>query len=371
MSLNTNVLRTYAKQFASTTCEQFYARNVTAQGNQLPQLTPSKQVNFFVIWRLFQLWQEETLRLRSPYFNYEASEVKEALTQFMNTLSRHMEIKREALEPLVIYGVEQTLTLALTPEAFYQELFKSFGEDINPETELKPTLKYIKLHENLRNHVYQSLSEHAQGGVLSTARAVSLLQHLMGSGLALEDSAAVFTALSRVVPISQEQLSRPAAPKSTSFFDDALADEIPLHSTASKPQKQTPPAPPAPKAPAKEVAAEAEVHRPPTPPAEPEPPTPEATEEEANPNDYRKPFFEKTPVQSLHELIPVSKKYRFAEELFQGDKDELESAISKLDRCADYQEAMQVIKQNYMRPLGWAFDKDEVKEFFEYVSLRF
>ena len=47
-------------------------------------------MNLFVVRELFKAWKEETKKLKSPYFNYESPEVKEALETLMDKLSNNI-----------------------------------------------------------------------------------------------------------------------------------------------------------------------------------------------------------------------------------------------------------------------------------------
>ena len=82
--LNEDFIEKYSEQFAAKISEDFFASHSHIRGQEILNISPSKQVNFFVIKLLFNNWQQESQRLESPFFNYRSPEVKDALLQFMN-----------------------------------------------------------------------------------------------------------------------------------------------------------------------------------------------------------------------------------------------------------------------------------------------
>ena len=57
--------------------------------------------------------------------------------------------------------------------------------------------------------------------------------------------------------------------------------------------------------------------------------------------------------------------------MFGNNQDELEDALTGIDRCATHKEAIMFLKNNYIMKYDWNFQHDEVKEFWELVELRF
>ncbi len=114
--LNEDFIDGYCEKFASkVTAEFFKDGKDVITGKEILKVTPSKQVNFFVIKLLFRYWQEETKKLESPFFNYKHEEVRQAMIQFMNVLSQHIEINREKFETLLNHAVKDTIYLAAMP----------------------------------------------------------------------------------------------------------------------------------------------------------------------------------------------------------------------------------------------------------------
>ena len=119
--INSNYLEKYSSAYASEVCQKFFTSKKYISGQDIVQLTDSTQVNFFILKRLFGLWQDELEKLKSnPYFDYRDISVHEALTQFMNVLSKRIKVEQSQFEPLVKYAVEESIRLATDPVGFYQ-----------------------------------------------------------------------------------------------------------------------------------------------------------------------------------------------------------------------------------------------------------
>ncbi|MBC7449211.1 MAG: hypothetical protein H7330_14255, partial [Hymenobacteraceae bacterium] len=73
----------YAARLAHRVCETALAGQEAVEGPALLSLTPVRQLNLLVLHALMHRWKQETIRLRSPYFNYETPEVQQALTALM------------------------------------------------------------------------------------------------------------------------------------------------------------------------------------------------------------------------------------------------------------------------------------------------
>jgi hypothetical protein len=147
--INGNYLEKYATSYAELVCDQFFSTRQFITGQDIIQLTPSAQVNFFIIKRLFELWQEELAKLKSsPFFDYRDIAVHEALTQFMNVLSRRIKVERRHLEGMVQDAVQEAIRVAADPVHFYQvELAKAPVGKINEY--LNENKKYFKWNEKL------------------------------------------------------------------------------------------------------------------------------------------------------------------------------------------------------------------------------
>src|SRR6187402_755554 len=73
----------YGDAYAENVLKGFFSSKDRITGSEILSLCNVQQVNLFVVRELFRAWKEETKRLKSPYFDYEHPEVKEALDNFI------------------------------------------------------------------------------------------------------------------------------------------------------------------------------------------------------------------------------------------------------------------------------------------------
>jgi hypothetical protein len=146
--LNEDFIESFSEQFAAKISDDFFASNTFINGQEILNITPSKQVNFFIIKLLFNNWQLESQRLESPFFDYTAPEVKEAMLQFMNVLSRHIRVGRKEFEILVQDAVRDTLFLIMAPNVYMEIEMDRRGTEELTEKTAKNILKYLKISKD-------------------------------------------------------------------------------------------------------------------------------------------------------------------------------------------------------------------------------
>ena len=91
----------YSTQFAERCCRIFFDKIPVIDGKQVLHLTSARQVNLFIVKALFEAWQKEATRFKSPVFNYDAPEVKAVLMQLMNLVSKNINMRRDSFEPML------------------------------------------------------------------------------------------------------------------------------------------------------------------------------------------------------------------------------------------------------------------------------
>lgn len=146
--LNEEFIQEYSEEFSEKITSAFFNQKAKISGKELLNLTPSKQVNLFVLKILFRKWQEEMKKLESPYFNFQDAEVRKAMVQFMNILSQHIEVDSEHLKPMLEQAVADSLLLATDPGGYFALEFDDIDVPMISEKVTKPMLKYIRLYKN-------------------------------------------------------------------------------------------------------------------------------------------------------------------------------------------------------------------------------
>lgn len=74
---------------------------------------------------------------------------------------------------------------------------------------------------------------------------------------------------------------------------------------------------------------------------------------------------------SLKGTIPLNLKFKFQNELFNGDNAEFNSAIEMIDQCKDYHTAIALIKEKYIRPFDWDLGAEATRDFLSMVDKKF
>ena len=97
--LNREALTEYSREFADKVSSSYFEKKDYISGVDILKLCELNQINLFVIYRILRIWTGELAKLKSLYFDYESSEVRDALHDFMNTLSQHIHVKKADFIP--------------------------------------------------------------------------------------------------------------------------------------------------------------------------------------------------------------------------------------------------------------------------------
>ena len=429
--LNRKAAETYSQNFSRRVLDDFFSKQPAATGQDILELTPVHQVNLLVIQRLYQRWQQEALQLRSAYFDFGHPQVQESLQAFMNTLSRHIQVEREALEPLLQEATLDTLRLLFNPMAFFAEFI---GDYLKPES-LQASLRYLRMQQALTDTLHEQIEKKE---TTETEYLLAILEAGIGSGrLELEPVEEHVQAFEQVLlfPKGLVEEQGPAAPlppkeEATDFFSTISGmsprpartapkeEEAPKAQEAATPKEPAPaPIPPAPKVSEPEPA----IARAPTPTAAPEPaaappapaqnsrpevraaaptvivpaqepaPAPKKQDEEHGRVNARfdrsekKPLYEKFEQKepraatisqkqrssNIRHYITLNQRFMFVKELFGGDGGAFNAALDALDSCKTMGEAQQWVQEHLAPKPQWQDDSEVVHEFQNVLEHRF
>lgn len=310
----------YSEDFASKVAASFFSKKDKITGPEILKLSSIHQVNLFVIRELLRAWQHEGTKLRSPYFDYTAPEVKEELERFQNILSNHILISKENFQPLLKKAVNQTLFLIIDPYDFFSDILDRQLK----VADLKNEIRYLKINkaplEKLAARMEEKKLEEVSG-----KEAFGLLDQILEEvSFTPEDPDAFLDEFSKVVPLKIESLYE------------------------TKPEPVV--------VPKVEVPAPA----PPPPPKKPEPVAAPVAQKPAA-NTYKK-------IASIKDSLTINQKFMFTKMLFKGDFEIFSLAIEKLDRLDNINQAMKYFDDNYPE---WDKESEEYEEFIELINRRF
>jgi hypothetical protein len=368
--INGNYLEKYATSYAELVCDQFFSTRQFITGQEIIQLTPSAQVNFFIIKRLFELWQEELGKLKSsPYFDYRDIAVHEALTQFMNVLSRRIKVERRHLEGMLQDAVQEAIRVATDPVSFYQlELEKAPSGKINEY--LKENKKYFKWNEKLvislidKAGIVQDLATYQQAIAAN-------FQALGGSLDAPKELLATLNAtlsFDLELYLGKEAEALPEIEEEEVIFE-ARETEVVVESNDDYYEA------PAPEFDEQEELEEEPVSSPAVTPIAIMGSVPSGKGLDAA---HLKAVFAtetykgmKGILGELAESLALNQRFMFTKELFDGNADLLRHALKSVDELATFEEAVDLINARFVFELGWDIESEEVREFMQQVYRKF
>jgi len=330
-NINQSYISAYSKKLSDKLIHGFFAKKQTISGTELTEFANIRQVNYFVLHSLFESWKLEFNNLKSPYFNYNEEEVKEAAKIFMNVLSRHIRVEKEDLRPLLEAAITKTLVLVFSPYDFYiNEIRNSTGRKLET-TAIKELARYIKINGHLLQAYIEQLDTQQIGNTsIETAEEIfnGVCEQFRESPDEIDEYLSQFNAL---VPLSVDDIYEQSEAKS---------------------------------------------------PARPETaPVPKATSDKKNQQILLDTFeiekkealveiHEKKAVDGIKKSITINQRFMFEKELFAGKKDEFDQVITLLDSLTSRKEALGYIADNYLKKT-WDADKEEVIEFLAILNKRF
>jgi hypothetical protein len=320
--LNHQAIDAYAKAFAKQICQSFFYQTSHITGQEILALSKFKQTNLIVLKNLFRKWKKENAKLQSPYFDYHNTEVKKAMKDFMNSLSRHISIKKEHFEPLLKESVKDSILLVFSPYDFFsKEINQRDGSRISLN-DLEDLKKYIKINDFLLEGLIEKFKSHKMD-------------------IAFNDEA--FELFNEVCSQSDDQ------PEDIQPYLQAFSEELPItisdiYLENGNGQESS-----------------------------------ENKGEKGTVNDVFKPQEKPTLAdrlskgngKNLKQQLTLNQRFMFVNELFDGNQKEFMSALDEVEGMENYKEAYAFIKKTYVTKYEWDLEAEEVQEFMELVGKRF
>lgn len=421
---NTTDIEKISSAFTQKNLQKCFQEKDTLTGEEIISATAFPQINYFVLREVFSRWEEETARMKSPYFDFEAPEVQKAFTDFRNTLSRNIRIKKEDFAGLLENAVRKTLELYLRPEAFFVADFRAL-----PDFKLtRPWLHKNQVFFKRYDWLIRDLGTAVEGDFIYANQALEEVKRLLSTrteDFSEEvDHIALEAGLQAEAPRVQEPVKEPEN-DNLSFFERLVANpprptaefrepEVsPFERLMSRVKPESAAAAPAEAPPAETPAPAA---RPAEPVAETLPPAEEVTVIRADPapvavsaepvkaevvqtrtviREETRSIFEglsiptlndslSTPegnsladihqrsrIDSLKGSMTLNQRFSFLNSLFGGDLAGFEEALSQAEQCGSFDQARDVLETRYAGKHNWHLRTEDVKEFMGLVKRRF
>lgn len=355
----------YGRLLAARLCDQHFGARPTAtlDGPAVLSFTPIRQVNLFVVQALLGKWTAEMAQLRSPYFDFEDADVRQALTQFMNVLSRRIRLSRPTYEPLLAQAVADTLAGALSPaDTLAAKLLATETGPRTPE-QLRESLRYLATNKALFERFIDALPA---GQAQSHDYLIShFRQHLESRPEQVEPVTVLVAQFNELLPLSETDL-REAAPEPTGAVPPAAVAAVPVTEAASAPI--IPAAPVAKAAPAAETEAAMPLYA----KLKAEQSGAPSLSETLRAADRGTTLAEKPQhVESLREAISINQRFSFINELFGGENMRYHAAIQHLDSLPDAAAAKHYVTDNLATEQQWVRKDEHVNKLLRLIDRKF
>lgn len=155
--VNQDNIQKYAGRLTQDLCRQFFVNKAFISGPEILTFNADRQLNLLLVKNIFLNWQKESLKLRSPYFDYEHAEVRKALKNFMDNLSNHIRVYRYDFEPLVARSVSDFILLAAAPLDFFTRETEALASPKVSVSLLKEFSKYIRINRFVMEQVTREI----------------------------------------------------------------------------------------------------------------------------------------------------------------------------------------------------------------------
>jgi hypothetical protein len=374
-TINHAALKKYAADFTAKILADFYASKATINGQEILTLTPIRQVNLGIISRIFDQWKATALAFRSPYFDFEKEEVKNALQEFMNTVSRHIAIKRDEFHPLLLQSTEDALLLLLSPSDYFERKLREFPNFVFDKEGAQGLTKYTHIHSGVAKSLTLRLTDSGADYVYVN-QALNWLSKTLENGSSLDDRITYIKQFSSVVPLNEETIvstgSRPAVSSASSennlgstnggsFFDTALAD-------ASKPKVHS----------ASPIAAEPAI-------VDSRQRSSKSVPTSTGVNSLNSHFKVDIParsdeanygsvpikVDSILGSIALGQRFMFVNQLFNKNSDSFDEAMRELEEAKSFEEARELMSYKFASKYFWDMSSDAVNDLMALVKRKF
>jgi hypothetical protein len=310
----------YSDAYAEKVLKKFFASKEKINGTEILSLCSVQQINLFIVRELFKVWREDTKKLKSPYFDYESSEVKEALDVFMSVLSKNISISRQHFAPLLKKAVSQTVLVVLDPYDYFSILISGTNNKIEVAS-FREEIKYLKINKAPLEKLLETLDEKKIKEMNGNEAFALLDQILEAVNFTPEDVDGYIAKFSEVEHLIPEKFyfKKQIETSFVKIQNDKVENQKPtLHDTFGT--------------------------------------GPKATLVE----NFQK-------IQRIKDRLTINQKFMFTKVLFNGDFESFSKTIDDLDQQASITTALQYLE----RHKDWDKESEEFHEFMEMVEKRF
>ncbi|HET8860214.1 hypothetical protein [Marivirga sp.] len=312
--LNHQAIDAYSKALAKQLSQSFFSNSSHISGKEILELSPNKQINLMVLKNLFKKWKKENAKLQSPYFDYHSDEVKKAMKDFMNTLSRHIYVKKEHFEPILKESIKDSVLLAFSPYDFYSKEINQRDDSRLRLSDLKDLKKYIKFNDFLLDGLIEYFESSKEKVVFNDTAFEMFNEVCSNSEEQPADIQPLLAEFSKTLPLSLADIYLEEEKVEAGMLNDSLQSKEKL-TLADK--------------------------------------------------------LSKNGGKSIMKMLTLNQRFMFVNELFEGNQNQFLSAVEQIDAMDSYKEAASHVKKSFVDKYNWDMETEEVQEFMELVEKRF
>lgn len=103
------------------------------RGEELKTFSKNGQVNKFLLFQVYQVWNMQLSKLKHPYFDFDQPEIEESLNVLRNQLSRNIAIKSQDFGLMLKRAVYNNLKLLTDPKEAFTSFFFINSDSISIE----------------------------------------------------------------------------------------------------------------------------------------------------------------------------------------------------------------------------------------------
>ncbi|MEN8247730.1 MAG: hypothetical protein ABFS32_02260 [Bacteroidota bacterium] len=330
--LNLQAIDTYVESYSNKLSEELFQGKESLTGDDILKL-PVNQVGLLIINNIFQSWNEEAEKLKSPYFDYENAEVQAELKKLMNLLSKNILVSRSDFGPLLKKAVLDTILLMISPYSFYKSLVE--GKDRISISYMESVAKFVKINRQCLGKMIEKGKE--SPGLLE------LPGELLNLALGTVDSTpenieGYVKQFSEIEPFNEESFiiadreSHPAYEEKVaamSYEDEDEEEEEKSEGTLND-----------------SFISESY----------------ESVADELK-NSQK--------TNSLKSMLSINQKFMFINDLFNDSQEDFSKVLDFLETCESKEVATSFIHNNYLKHNIWKANAPQVKEFMALLDKKF
>ncbi len=161
ITLSEEKLNELAQEASERMMKGRYLNQGTIRGEELKSFSEHNQINKFLLFQVYQVWNMQLSKLKHPYFDFDNSEIQDILNTLRNQLSRNISISTEDFGTMLQRAVYNNLKLLTAPK----EAFSSFFFVNTDKTSIELFERYTPFFADLDFVVNSILHFHKKNGL--------------------------------------------------------------------------------------------------------------------------------------------------------------------------------------------------------------